>query len=370
MGRAAQGEFKANEYPKRNLLGWFSWSTVLFILLLIFVGGMVKSTNSGLSVPDWPNTYGHFMFSFPLDEMVGGIFWEHSHRMLASIAGLATFFLTWLAYRYEPRKWVRHTALAASIAVLVQGIFGGLTVLLYLPAWTSSTHGTLAQVYLCLVLIIALSQSRWWLSYSGTSASSLPNLRSIGALSTYLVGAILIQLMLGAVMRHVEAGLVIPDFPTMFGGWALPVSAEALANANRELAANGILDKLRLEQVELHHMVLHLAHRFWAVVVTFLGIKLVFKTVQNADLRGPTRRWSLIFILLLTFQITLGILTIYTEKHPWITTTHVVVGAMLLGAAVAVGAQVRHILATSSEPSNVIKEAFSPVSSKAEEQVV
>lgn len=344
MDRAAEGEFNSVDYPKRNLLKWFAWSTVLFILLLIFVGGMVKSTNSGLSVPDWPNTYGHFMFSFPLDMMVGGIFWEHSHRMLASVAGLATFFLTWLAYRYDPRRWVRHVSLWASIAVLVQGIFGGLTVLLYLPAWTSSTHGTLAQVYLCLVLIVALSQSRWWLSTAGVGGDSVPKLRGITTLSTWLVVAILIQLMLGAVMRHVEAGLVIPDFPTMFGGWALPLGAEALANANRELAENGILDKLRLEQVELYHMILHLAHRFWAVVVTGIGLTLVARTMRHRALRGSVQRWGLLFTLLLIVQITLGILTIYTEKHPWITTTHVVVGAMLLGAAVALAASVRHVL--------------------------
>src|SRR5947209_1352382 len=108
---------------------------VVAVVCLIFFGGQVKSTNSGLSVPDWPNTYGHFMFSFPMSQWVGGIFWEHVHRQIASIAGILTFVMTFLVYRIDGRKWVKRIALWASISVLVQGIVGGLTVwyLLFAP---------------------------------------------------------------------------------------------------------------------------------------------------------------------------------------------------------------------------------------------
>ena len=320
---------------KRRLLQYSAWGTVLFILLLIFVGGMVKSTNSGLSVPDWPNTYGHFMFSFPLDRMVGGIFWEHSHRMLASVAGLLTFALTWLVYRYDPRRWVRLTALWASIAVLAQGIMGGLTVLLMLPAWTSSTHGTLAQIYLCLVFIIALAESRHWVE-SGVRGPAVSDRLRIA--SWFLVGAAFVQLVLGAVMRHNEAGLVIPDFPTMFGSWSLPLDDESIAFANRELSENGILGRTRLDRVEMHHMVLHLLHRFWAVVVTVLGAVVAVAGIRRVGSTSPGGRWSIGFLVLLVIQVTLGILTIYTEKNPTITTFHVVTGAALLASTVAVAA--------------------------------
>lgn len=317
----------------RSLLQYFAWGTVLFILLLIFVGGMVKSTHSGLSVPDWPNTYGHFMFSFPLDSMVGGIFWEHSHRMLASIAGLLTFVLTWLVYRYDRRRWVRLVALWASIAVLIQGLFGGLTVLLMLPAWTSSTHGTLAQIYLCLLLVVALAESCHWVE--SPPAREMPRLRTA---SLWLVATVFIQLILGALMRHNEAGLVIPDFPTMFGSWSLPLDDASIALANRELSDNGILGKLRLDRVETYHMVLHLLHRFWAVVVTLLGSYVAVAVLRRTGTGRPVGKWSAAFLLLLALQITLGILTIYTEKNPTITTFHVVTGAALLGATVAMAA--------------------------------
>ena len=341
----AEGRPQA-DVPRRRLIGVYAWFLASFVLFLIFVGAMVKSTNSGLSVPDWPNTYGHFMFSFPLDRMVGGIFWEHSHRMIASIAGILTFGLTFLVYRFDPRRWLKRVSLLASIAVLVQGVFGGLTVLNYLPAWISVTHGTLAQIYFCMILVVALAQSKWWLRSAERVSETRYrwSLRGTRTLSTWVVGAILLQLLLGAIMRHVEAGLVIPDFPMMFGSWNLPLDDASLAMANRELAANGILDKLRLQSVEFGHMAVHLAHRLWAVVVTLLGTSLVYRLWSRRDLSGPLHRWSLAYFLLLVVQISLGILTIYTEKNPTLTSFHVVCGAALLGAAVAIAAHLRRVI--------------------------
>lgn len=320
----------------------FAWLVFSLIVLLIFFGGQVKSTNSGLAVPDWPNTYGHFMFSFPLDRMIGGIFWEHSHRMIASVVGLLTFALTIWIWRVDRRRWMKNLSLAASIAVLVQGIFGGVTVLLYLPVWTSSVHGTLAQSYLCMVLILALALSpRWQESPRRTVDTGSVPLRS---LVLWTVVAIFVQLMLGAVMRHSEAGLAIPDFPTMFGSWVPPLSAESLAHANSELAANGILDKMGLAEVTRTQILTHLAHRVWALVVTILmvwtGVR-VFRRYGNVtELRRP----AILMLSLLALQITLGILTIYTEKQPSVTTLHVTIGALTLAAAVTLATRVRHLL--------------------------
>src|SRR5262245_1879863 len=102
-------------------------------LLLLVAGGMVTSTGSGLAVPDWPTTYGQNMFSFPLGKMVGGIFYEHGHRLIASTVGLLTIGLVVWLWRVEPRRWVRRLGLAALAAVILQGVLGGITVLYFLP---------------------------------------------------------------------------------------------------------------------------------------------------------------------------------------------------------------------------------------------
>src|SRR4029079_17020921 len=139
--------------------------------VLIFAGGLVTSTGSGLSVPDWPNTYGHFMFTFPLDKMVGGIGFEHSNRLIASTVGLLIVLLALCLWRAEPRAWVRRLGYVALAAVITQGILGGITVLWYLPDPISIAHWSLAQIVFCLTTAIALVTSRGWMeAESGLSA--------------------------------------------------------------------------------------------------------------------------------------------------------------------------------------------------------
>ena len=120
--------------------------------ILIFIGGLVTSTGSGLAVPDWPNTYGQFMFSFPLSKMVGGILYEHGHRMIASIVGFLTVILAVWLWLKEPRRWVKWFGVGALLAVIVQGVLGGLTVLFLLPTPISVLHGTLAQIFFCMTI--------------------------------------------------------------------------------------------------------------------------------------------------------------------------------------------------------------------------
>src|SRR5678810_229257 len=131
--------------------------------ILIFAGGLVTSTSSGLSVPDWPTTYGWFMFTFPLDKMVGGIRFEHTHRLIASTVGFLILVLAvWLRLA-EPRRWVRQLGYVALAAVITQGILGGITVLWYLPDPISIAHASLAQIVFCLTMTIALFTSRGWI---------------------------------------------------------------------------------------------------------------------------------------------------------------------------------------------------------------
>ena len=130
--------------------------------ILIFAGGLVTSTESGLSVPDWPNTYGYFMFFFPLDKMVGGIRFEHTHRLVASTVGFLILVLAAWLWRSEPRLWVRRLGYIALAAVITQGILGGITVLWYLPDPISIAHASLAQIVFCLTMTIALVTSPGW----------------------------------------------------------------------------------------------------------------------------------------------------------------------------------------------------------------
>ncbi len=303
---------------------------VLFVILLIFFGGQVKSTNSGLSVPDWPNTYGHFMFSFPWDKMVGGIFWEHSHRMIASVAGLLTFGLTIWVYRVETRQSVRTLSLLCSFAVLLQGLLGGLTVIHMLPAWISTAHGTLAQTYLCLVAAVAILTSRRWMESAELERSSdtgSPGLRRIVLATTVTV---FLQLVIGAVMRHTESGLAIPDFPTMFGSWVPPLSDERLAAANQELWRMNLLWSMGNSEITRGQMIVHLLHRVGAVAVTVMAVWTAVRVFRDRRDDSWLTRPAVLLCVLVTIQATLGILTILTEKQVEITTLHVLTGALTL----------------------------------------
>jgi cytochrome c oxidase assembly protein subunit 15 len=313
-----------------------------WVVLLIFFGGQVKSTESGLSVPDWPNTYGHFMFSFPWEKMVGGIFWEHSHRMIASVAGLLTVLQTIWIYRVDKRRWVGNLAAVTTLSVAVQGVLGGLTVHYLLPVWLSSSHGMLGQIYLCLSVCLALVLSPRW----EDNPVTIPDFSSgpLRRLTLATTAVIFLQLIIGALMRHSDAGLAIPDFPTMFGSWVPPLSEERLAAANHALRDFGILTRRGLREVTFWEMASHLLHRFWALVVTFMVIWTARKAYKLHPVLPELRRPALLLVALLTVQVTLGILTILTEKQFTITSLHVVNGALTLATSLVLTVRARHLL--------------------------
>src|SRR5215813_3459058 len=188
----------------------FALFTACCTAFLIFVGGPVTSTESGLSVPDWPTTYGWNMFTFPVSKWVGGIFYEHGHRLTASFVGFLTVCLTVWTWLRERRVWVRWLATAALGAVVLQGVLGGLTVIFLLPTWISTLHACLAQTFFCTVISLAFFTSPGWkrgLPLVKSHAESIP-LQTLCALTT---AAVYFQLIMGALMRHTNAGLAIPD---------------------------------------------------------------------------------------------------------------------------------------------------------------
>ncbi len=168
-------------------------------LILIAAGGLVTSTDSGLSVPDWPLSYGQVM-----PPMIGGIRFEHTHRLIAGTVGLLTLGLAVLAWRAERRRWARWLALGAFGTVVLQAVLGGLTVIYLLPDWISVTHACLAQTFLCLVGVLALVTAREW--------SEAPRIESryAGSIQRLLITTtafIYLQLIAGAIVRHSGQGL-------------------------------------------------------------------------------------------------------------------------------------------------------------------
>ncbi len=168
---------------------------------LLIAGALVTSHDAGLAVPDWPLSYGQVM-----PPMVGNIFWEHSHRMVATFVGMLTIGLAvWLALR-EPRRWVRRLGWAALGAVILQGVLGGITVLLLLPRPVSIAHASIAQLFFCLTVTLAVVTGRSWQhAASRQTEASSPSLRRLAAFATAAVYA---QLILGAAFRHNAIGIV------------------------------------------------------------------------------------------------------------------------------------------------------------------
>ena len=136
-------------------------------VLLVLAGSLVTSTGSGLSVPDWPTTYGWNMFTFPPSKWVGGILYEHGHRLIASTVGFLTIVLAAWLWPQEPRRWMRWLGVAALGAVIAQGVLGGLTVLFFLPAAVSTAHAGLAEIFFCMTVAIALFTSPRWIAGYG-----------------------------------------------------------------------------------------------------------------------------------------------------------------------------------------------------------
>ncbi|MYD85113.1 MAG: heme A synthase, partial [Acidobacteria bacterium] len=247
-------------------------------LLLIVAGGLVTSTGSGLAVPDWPNTYGTFMFAFPLSQMVGGIFYEHGHRLVASTVGLLTIGLAfWLAC-IEPRRWVRRLGWTALAAVVIQGLLGGITVLYFLPAPVSISHAGLAQIFFALVVSLTLFTSPGW--RTGPHACGARNDPVLARLALAAPAVIYAQILIGATMRHTGAGLAIPDFPLAFGHLVPPQWTTGIA--------------------------IHFAHRVGALVVTTIVIATAGHLLFHHPGRRELTRPALVLSALVLVQVGLG----------------------------------------------------------------
>jgi heme a synthase len=271
-------------------------------VLLVLAGSLVTSTGSGLAVPDWPTTYGWNLFTFPPSKWVGGILYEHGHRLIASGVGFLTIVLAAWLWLKEPRRWMRRLGVAALATVIAQGVLGGLTVLFFLPAAVSTAHAALAEIFFCLTIAIALFTSPGWIDgYRHPAVRDDHPLRRVATVTTLLIYA---QILVGATMRHTNAGLAIPDFPLMFGR-LVPDHWDA-------------------------KIAIHFAHRVGAAVVTIAIVATAAQVWLHHRRDRELARPAGLLVALVAIQVTLGGLTVLSQRDVWINSLHVVCGALVL----------------------------------------
>jgi cytochrome c oxidase assembly protein subunit 15 len=264
-------------------------------LLLLVAGASVTSNQAGLSVPDWPLSYGKVM-----PEMKGGVFYEHGHRMIATLVGFLTVIMAVWLWKADDRRWMRNLGLAAVAAVIVQGVLGGMTVKFMLPKPVSISHACLAQLFFSTTVAIAIfTSASWRRGPQIVEDSGWPSLRSL-ALSAPVV--VLVQLALGAGYRH-QAFSVLP-------------------------------------------------HIFGAIFVTgFLTTVTVFVLAQYAN-HSVLRRTAWTLMGVTAVQVVLGIVTylarlssidspVPPQSTVLLTVLHVATGALTMASAVALAIQVR-----------------------------
>jgi cytochrome c oxidase assembly protein subunit 15 len=331
-----------SDLPKR-LLNGFAVLVALGVVALIGLGGLVTSHDAGMAVPDWPNSFGYNMFLFPISRWVGGVFFEHTHRLAASVVGLLTIALFVLTLVIEDRRWVKWLSGIALLAVIIQGILGGLRVTEANPL-LGLFHGCLAQAYLAIVATIALVTTRFWRRLA--PAADLLSQRRSRFWSIFVTGMVFLQLVLGASMRHAHTDLSIPDFPTVYGGFVPPMDAGSIAQINAARAAMSP----PLAPTSAHLIGLQYLHRVWAVLIV-IGIFVVAgRLLRNPQMPFQLRFGACFWICLVIGQFCLGVWTVWSNKAADVATTHQVCGALTLTTGVLLSVVLSAMLGRSSLP--------------------
>lgn len=267
---------------------------------LLLAGGMVTSTGSGLAVPDWPLSFGRVM-----PPMEGGVLYEHGHRMVATFVGLLIVIEAVWLWRSEPRRWVKRLGAIAVVGVVAQGLLGGLTVLLRLPDSVSIGHAVVAELVFAITVAIAVACSAEWQrarTEDRTVDHAVPMLAAITA------GIVLVQIALGAAVRHTGAGLAIPDFPLAYGQLVPPLDSGPVA--------------------------LHFAHRVGALVVTAAIGLTALRVFNSRPVEPYLVRPAIVMLVLVCVQVALGGWTVLSFKAAGVATAHLGVGALLWATAV------------------------------------
>lgn len=329
--------------------GWlrkYALATSCATFALIVAGGIVTTRGAGLSVPDWPLSYGTLMperwYAIP------NIAAEHSHRMIAGAVALMMTGLAFCVQRYEPRSWVRKLAWWALAAVIAQALLGGATVLILgeIRSAVRVFHAFVAQSFFLLTILLSAAMSPWWLTRErggvsgargGGSGSGMPRVAAAVA------GVLFLQLLLGALMRHTESGTALVDFPTSVGDrWLPPTDAAGLAALNAER-----FEQHEFEDVTIAQTWFNFAHRAWAIAVVLAVIALFVYTIRTHAAEPLLIMPAIWLIGLAAAQIALGTMTVLTLRNVWITTAHVAVGVLTLATGFLLAVRAFRLVGTS-----------------------
>jgi cytochrome c oxidase assembly protein subunit 15 len=326
-----------------------------------------------MAVPDWPYSCGYNMFFFPVSKWIGGVFFEHTHRLAASLVGFLTTLLALWLFGYKSRpllrwagclfmaagavlcfffpahaaenlllsgiglagfwagfywpkcepalKWLRVLGVAAFLAVVAQGLLGGLRVT-QLNAQLGIFHAALAQLFFLLLCSIALFQTDFWrrLPFGGEVDH-----HHFRLFFTVITGLILAQLVLGATMRHQHAGLAIPDFPAAYGKLWPDTGPAAIERYNQNRLEVLAYNPITAAQVELQ-----MVHRILALTIFAAVALCAWRAWRILGPRHWLTRFAGVWFGLVLTQVALGAATIWTGKSADVATAHVACGALCL----------------------------------------
>ncbi|GMV04960.1 MAG: cytochrome aa3 oxidase assembly protein CtaA [Gemmatimonadota bacterium] len=268
--------------------------SVLWTLGLLYLGSVVHATESSLACPDWPTCFGTMV-----PEMSGGVFWEHLHRLVAGGLLLLWGLATWLARKEAERPWVFRAALAGVGLLLVQSVFGGLTVLFKLPDLVSTTHLGLAFLFLTLATVLASSAS-WAERMGPLDPGTGRGLRSWSVSAGVLVFA---QSVLGGLVRHTDAGMACPDAPLCVGQWIPPLGSYLVA--------------------------LHFFHRVLGVGAALVVLGMAVWAIRRSS-SPAVRSWTGWAAALVLLQVGLGFASVLTGLAVVPVSLHTLVAASLV----------------------------------------
>lgn len=347
--------------------------TAVATLILIGVGGLVTSKGAGMAVPDWPTSYGYNMFALPIKFWTGGALYEHTHRLWASVVGLlvvaltrwlggprarlplaivgaaemlagfvllswkpelkgAGYFLTgiagvvllaavvWAKNQPANRVMVR-LGWTAFVLVQVQGLLGGLRVVLFQDQ-IGIFHAALAQIFFTILCVIALFTGRNWKKFQ------IQNVPGLSALKFAVFGTtalIFIQLLLGATMRHQHAGLSISDFPLAHGQLWPATDPDSILRYNQERVEISAVNPITAFQVQLQ-----MIHRLVALLIFLAVAASAWLAVRKFGWRHSFSRLALGWLGLIALQVVLGAATVLSHKAADIATAHVLIGVLSL----------------------------------------
>ncbi len=370
---------KPNAYhPKLHLFA--VWMVVL-TFILIASGGNVTSHGAGLAVPDWPTTFEYNMFTYPIYFWTGGVFHEHVHRLKGTLIGLMTIIMTVWLWRSQPhRPWLRRVGVLLLVLVLIQGGLGGFRVIFATGDFTgvggdvsaqrinetlattlAIIHGIVGQLFLCLTVLCAAATSHWWsardqwvvshdvVTTQPSASSNHPQATrqstgdnkvaqgvptSAKVVAVAFLSAVIVQLALGAGVRHTKSALAVPDFPLNYGGIAPPITQADLDHAIEHMSDQYFVDHYQTGMVLDHYTLAQVwvayGHRVWATVVVILGLMLIVQVGRLYGRQPLVSRAVLGLLVMLLLQVMLGALVIWSLRFPYISTIHQAVGAAIL----------------------------------------